>query len=706
MKQVWKLIMPFVFIFFGAQISAQSNLIYTQDELLKSGDIDVEIQDFKAKLVKDKKNANTHLGLGYCYLLSPDDKHKAMEPIQEAVNILETKKTIAETDYLKAQILLGQAWRMNMMFDEAKAHFEKILVLMKEKTLNEFVKREMILCDNGTYALMNPKYVSVLNMKDFNSIYSDHSPMMYNNNSVVFTAKLKSSAGDKKEYAGQYTEDVYVSTLMPDGSAWSKPEPMSKNLKMKENISNCGLSPDGKTVYFYYLGDIYESTLKKGKWSKIEETKIPVNSKSEEKHISFTTDGNTAYFASNRPGGTGGYDIYVIKKMGQNWGKPQLMGKDINTPYDDHCPNITPSGTLYFSSKGHNSMGGYDIFKAEPAEDGRFQEPENLGFPTNSVDDDIFYFPSNDGKRAFFTSTRANGRGNADIYMINYMDFLMVQGNTIKLGGAVDGIKHQVFKLENKALYETAKLSDKGNYSFLANRSTPYYATAEAKGYYFETFAFTTLGDLETEQTVENIVLMPIPEKSPFKQYEPPCEQFDNQMFLFLTTLVNFLKENPKLIADISFENDEMTEQAVSFLKEYGIGENQISIYAHKKGNCTVTIYDKKKQEVAVVETPVVEEKTFEIHKPTVNSAKKTVYTIQCAAFYKNLDVNHWYFKEMRGKLKKRDGLDKLHRYTYGVYNSMEEAQKELPRYQTIFWDAFIREIEWYDQLNSGTLVQ
>ncbi len=702
MKRILNISLLILLLIYGARISAQSNLIYTQEELLRSGDIDLEIQEFKAKMVKDKKNPNLYLGLGYCYLLSPDSKHKAMDEVKKAVELLEPKKSTAETDYLKAQILLGQAWRLNMLFDQAKAHFESIAPLMKEKTLSEFVKRELILCDNGIAAIMNPKYVSVSNMHDFNSHYSDHSPMMINNNSVIFTAKLKSSIGDKKEYAGEYAEDVYISSLKAEGT-WTKPEPMDKNLKKKDNISNCGLSPDRNTVYFYYNGDIHESILKKGKWSKLKKTNIPVNSPSEEKHISFTADGNTAYFASDRPGGAGGYDIYVIKKDGANWGKPALLGKEINTPYDDHSPNITPEGILYFSSKGHNSMGGYDIFMALPADDGKFQQPENLGFPTNSVDDDIFYFPSEDGHRAFFTSNRSFGRGSADIYMVNYMDFLMVQGNTIKKGGEVSGIKNQIFKLEDKGLYDATKLNPTGDYSLLANRSTNYYTTAQATGYYFETFAFTTLGDLETEQKIQNIVLQPIPDKDAFKQYEPPCTNFDNQMVLFLNTLVDFLKENPRLFADISFEDDALTQQAVDYLKEYGVSEKQISIYAHKKENCTVTIYDKKNEKTVVISEPIAE--TFETYKPST-APSKTIYTIQCAAFRRNLDINHWYFKEKRGQLMKRDGIDGLHRYTEGVYNSLEEAQKALPKYQAIFWDAFIREINWYDQLNSGTLVQ
>ena len=105
-------------------------------------------------------------------------------------------------------------------------------------------------------------------------------------------------------------------------------------------------------------------------------------------------------------------DIYFIKNTGgDKWSSPILLGKEVNTKFDEESPYIHPDGTLYFSSKGHNSIGGYDIFSAKGISDTRFETPENLGMPVNSVEDDLFYFVTEDNKRAFFMSKRKEGKG-------------------------------------------------------------------------------------------------------------------------------------------------------------------------------------------------------------------------------------------------------------------------------------------------------
>jgi outer membrane protein OmpA-like peptidoglycan-associated protein len=128
------------------------------------------------------------------------------------------------------------------------------------------------------------------------------------------------------------------------------------------------------------------------------------------------------FFTSNRPGGFGGRDIWMMKRLPDGkWAKAQNLGDGINTPFDEESPYLHPDGrTLFFSSQGHNTMGGFDVFKSELQEDGTWGEPSNVGYPVNTTGDDVFYYPSLDGKHAYFSSFRKDGKGEQDMYELEF----------------------------------------------------------------------------------------------------------------------------------------------------------------------------------------------------------------------------------------------------------------------------------------------
>ena len=119
--------------------------------------------------------------------------------------------------------------------------------------------------------------------------------------------------------------------------------------------------------------------------------------------------------------GYGGLDIYRIKKLPNGkWSKALNLGPQINTPYDEEGPYLHPDGTsLFFASKGHNTMGGYDIFVSHIDENEKWSVPENLGYPINTPDDDVYYVPSVDGRRAYYASYSNNSLGNFDLFRID-----------------------------------------------------------------------------------------------------------------------------------------------------------------------------------------------------------------------------------------------------------------------------------------------
>jgi outer membrane protein OmpA-like peptidoglycan-associated protein len=173
-----------------------------------------------------------------------------------------------------------------------------------------------------------------------------------------------------------------------------------------------------------------------------------IDSKFWEPSACLSSDERTLYFVSNRKGGFGGRDIYMCKLLPSGeWGKPQNMGKPINTEFDEDAPFLQGDGkTLYFCSNGHKTMGGFDIFYSTLDQNNEWGEPVNAGYPINTTGDDLFYQPTPDGKRAYFASVRKEGMGDKDIYIASYPDaqetaLTMIKGtvstDTLKMGSAI-----------------------------------------------------------------------------------------------------------------------------------------------------------------------------------------------------------------------------------------------------------------------------
>ena len=176
-------------------------------------------------------------------------------------------------------------------------------------------------------------------------------------------------------------------------------------------------------MYIYYDengGDLYECRLKGDIWDKPRPLK-EINTSAGEKSAAVSADGQILFFTSNRDGGQGGVDIYWshLSPNGK-WGKPENLGMVVNTEYDEDGVFFHPDGkTLYFSSKGHDNMGGYDIFKTVLQPDNSWSKPENLGYPINTTSDDIYFVLSANGLTGYYSSLRDDGVGEKDIFKIS-----------------------------------------------------------------------------------------------------------------------------------------------------------------------------------------------------------------------------------------------------------------------------------------------
>jgi Tol biopolymer transport system component len=198
-------------------------------------------------------------------------------------------------------------------------------------------------------------------------------------------------------------------------STWSKPINLEKDFSSFQEINK---NMNFQEIFITIDNDIYSVDLKKSTFSP---HKLNINTKYVECSPSLSPDGNTLYFISNRPGGFGGKDVWSSERLSNgNWSEPVNLGSKVNTAEDEESPFMMADGaTLYFSSKGHSSMGGFDIFSATLSDDGFWSKPESLGTPVNTVGDDFYYITDTYGKCAFYSSDKGQ-QGKQSIYCVNY----------------------------------------------------------------------------------------------------------------------------------------------------------------------------------------------------------------------------------------------------------------------------------------------
>lgn len=436
-------------LFFGFGVNAQDiefskdNFKERKDELkeaLKSIDEGNKFFEQSQVLWKDAipfylkandfnpNNAMLNYKLGAAYLHSAE-KGKALEYLEKA------SKLNPNVDP-KLNFFLGQAYHLNLDFDKAITSYSKYqssVINNPDPWYLEDLKMRMQQCYSGKEIIKNPIRVFIDNLGDnINTKYNEYGAVISADESViVYTARRPNSIGGKIDpMLNENFEDLYISYKQPDGS-WGASQNLGDNVNSNDHDAVSAISADGQKFIIYLGrenngGDLYESVLTGSEWSKPESLGKEVNTKDfHESSACYSPDGNTIYFVSNKPGGLGGHDIYITQKDEKGkWGEAKNIGSTINTKYDEEGVYMHPDGkTLYFSSMGHTSMGGYDIFKTVlDAETNTWSTPENLGYPVNTADNDVFFVISASGKHGYYTSLSGkDSKGLRDLYMITFL---------------------------------------------------------------------------------------------------------------------------------------------------------------------------------------------------------------------------------------------------------------------------------------------
>lgn len=395
------------------------------NQLIEEKNWPMALKFFQEAYKVDSNNANINYKMGLCYLNSLSEKQKALRYLRKASKDVtrnydpftpQVKKAPENTFYY-----LAQAYHYNYQFDSAIIYFDswKSIVGNRDPEAVKDIDMRINWAKNAKEFMSSPLPVTITNMGDsINGPGPDYSPVIsIDENTLIFTSRRAGDIG----IDGQYYEDILIAEKKADGT-WGEAHPISPYINTPTNEASISLSADGQVLFIYRDdngGDIYSSTNMNGQWMSPVPLGGDVNSRYWETHACMTADGNTLYFVSDRPGGFGGRDIYrCVRLPNGQWSKALNLGPKVNTAADEDSPFIHPDQkTLFFSSKGHKSMGGFDIFFTFKDENEQWMDPVNIGYPINTPDDDIFYSTSPDGKRAYFSSVREGGRGEKDIYM-------------------------------------------------------------------------------------------------------------------------------------------------------------------------------------------------------------------------------------------------------------------------------------------------
>ncbi|MFT5915350.1 MAG: tetratricopeptide (TPR) repeat protein [Flammeovirgaceae bacterium] len=368
--------------------------------------------------------------IGLCYYHSLE-KSTAIEYLETAL------KHRDETVPPEVYYYLGRLHHLNYSFDKAIDFFNKYKTDKENQNLIFLDTDRLIqMCRNGRKITNMPvKDLEVSIAKPpLNSSYNDYAPLIRPNGGALFIGSNRPTESVDlvfPEYKIFYPkkwelfpEDVFVS--YPRGIHWDTPLP--QGLKDKKVIP-LSLRKGGSEMLLFIRdnegkGDLYISEYKGSRWVNLKKLDRSINAKYQEiKGACFTENGKAIYFSSNREGGMGGFDLFVSRESenGKSWKKPENLGNTINTRYDEVTPFMYPDeSSFYFSSDGHNSMGGFDVFRTNITEEYTWGKPENLGYPVNSTADDLFFVQQTNKKHSFLSSNRVKNAsvGNLDIITV------------------------------------------------------------------------------------------------------------------------------------------------------------------------------------------------------------------------------------------------------------------------------------------------
>lgn len=391
-------------------------------DLLSRNDLKDAVPVYRKLISKHPENEEYKYQLGKCLLKTHGDR-------KETISLLESSVTKRKPD-ADAFYHMGQAYQHDLQFDKAMEFYTKAKEVASKSQVAG-IERQIETCLHAKELIRYPMNVTFNNLgNSVNSEYADYYPLTPDNESfLIFTSRRPAAAGSRPEMDGYYPSDIYSAT--PKDGKWVDPKTLGTHINTRFDEEAVGISPDGKklSVYIDHIdssGNLYMTEPNKTNtgYKKIERLDHKIN-EGFESTGSMNDAGDVFVFSSERKGGSGEKDIYIIRKLSNGkWAQPQNMGTNINTKYNEDFPHLTKDGKiLYFASEGHSSMGGYDLFRSEWNEAQQsWSDPQNLGYPINDTYDNENISFVGDGAYAYVSTIKDGGLGDRDIYKIKFND--------------------------------------------------------------------------------------------------------------------------------------------------------------------------------------------------------------------------------------------------------------------------------------------
>jgi len=439
--------------------------------------------------------------------------------------------------YFNAELPKAAAWYDKLFAMNAKQELEYLYRYAQSlKSIRDYAKADKMLEDfnkktntdsRGTLFENNKNYLEQIKLNSgrfevsnlyLNSESSDFGSIVLNNNLVFSSArKIGKKNGKTFKWTNKSFTNLYTAAIKPDGNL-SIPVLLNKKINSKFNESTPVFTKDGKTMYFtrnnfldgrrgkddkkITLLKLYRASLVDGKWTNILE--MPFNSNSySTAHPALSLDEKKLYFASDMPGTLGQSDIYSVTiNADRTFGKPENLGKNINTEGRETFPFISGDNELYFASDGRPGLGGLDIFVSKILEDGTFDQIQNIGEPINTQFDDFAFIIDNTTRKGYFSSNKKGGKGNDDIYKFTETKKLVCERSLTgsifdsKANEAIEAVKVTLLDENNKILEEVTTGKD-GVYSFKVNCNKKYVVRVERKQYPTKESPFSVSTNIE-----------------------------------------------------------------------------------------------------------------------------------------------------------------------------------------------------------------
>ncbi len=452
--------LPFIFLLINLQLFAQvKGDAKLANEYFNDGNFNGALNVYLELLKNTPEDSKINYRTGVCYLNTNINKSAAIPYLEKVLKLADVNPN---TYYL-----LGRAYHFAYRFQEAIKMFELFKTLEKGNESNlADVNKQIEYCYNAMEIIKFPLDVTFENLGEaVNSKTKDYYPYVPLDESfLIFNSKRDDGSNQLSD--GSFNSEIYISKVK--NGKFSNARKLDQNvntLNGSEEIT--GLSADGKHLLMYFnneehYGDLFIADNIDDQIKNIEKLPKVINSKSHEIAASISQADDVIYFASDRDGGYGGVDLYISRKLpnGQ-WGPALNLGPTVNTAFDEDFPNISADQkTLYFSSKGHTSMGGYDIFKATwNHAKANWGDVKNIGYPINTPEDNMNFRASKTGRTGYISALRAEGFGDLDIYSVTFneveIEYTVIKGfvNAADTSTQIKDVFISVIDLQTDELY-------------------------------------------------------------------------------------------------------------------------------------------------------------------------------------------------------------------------------------------------------------